>query len=104
MSAFKHVLDRYGLWDLARRTEPLDEFGPMINVGFMALSLRWGAPVEARQFVQRATRAELATFMCLMAAIGEDLVASGDWRELAMMTPQSDADPGDEPPPFPEQG
>lgn len=70
---FRHVLDRYGLWAMVRRTPPHDEFGPLVNLGMIQMHWR-NEGGRARRFIARASRSELATFIALLAAIGQDLV------------------------------
>jgi hypothetical protein len=72
---FEHVLDRHGLWDEARTTLPRDEFGPCVNLGLFQLHW-WNEGERMRRFIRSATRADLATFMALLAAIGREVVDS----------------------------
>lgn len=96
---FRHVLDRHGLWEEARVTPPHDEFWPLANLGFLWM-LGYPNAVDAmqsnpivRRFVRRASREELATFIALLAAIGEEEVMTKpiealmpDKRDMAILS------------------
>ena len=90
---FRHVLDRHGLWDEARDTPPLDEFGPLVNLGLLwmlgfpnALEALQADPL-VRRFVRRASRAELATFIAFLATLGAVEVMRKGVRSLSELSP-----------------
>lgn len=72
-TVFRHVLDRYDLWDQVAKTPPKDEFGPLVNLGLLQL-MQWSTPETARAFIRSCSWSELATFIALLAAIGPDVV------------------------------
>jgi hypothetical protein len=70
----RHVLDRYGLWTHVRRGPQPDELGPKANIGLIQMAA-WGENARSRRFIRKASRQELATYISLLAAIGEDVAA-----------------------------
>jgi hypothetical protein len=89
----KHRVDRFGLWEETRYLPPRNEYGPLVNLGILQLYW-WGEWERCRRFIKSASREELATFITLLAAIGELDVMP---RRAEVMQKRTDTGPFDTP-------
>jgi hypothetical protein len=70
---FQHVVDRHGLWEEARYAPPRNEFGPLVNLGLIQVYRIVGIRAT-RKFIRTASCNCLATFIALLAAMGQEMM------------------------------